>query len=311
MRRLHPFVAAAFAALVLATLAPCGAAAQAWTGAGVPVCTADGLQDNVRGVSDGAGGAFIGWSDQRAGTLGRDVYVQHLGGDGAPAPGWPVNGLAICQAVGEQLLFSMAPDGTGGVYLAWEDYRAGAVADIYGHHVLADGSLAAGWPADGLAICDFLGHQGDPELVPDGGSGVFCVWTDARTSAFSKRDVYAQHLLLDGSAAAGWADDGMRVDGARADDSEPSLAPDGGGGLFVTWTHGLTGGGADISAQHLGANGLPAEWPRTASLSSPRWSASALASSPHETIVRPGFGSERPMPGRSVVMTRAMLPSIG
>jgi hypothetical protein len=262
MRTSAPFVAAALAALLSAGLAPGRAAAQAWTGVGVPVCTADGKQNNVQAVSDGGNGAYIGWTDQRAGTSSGDLYLQRLGPDGAPAAGWPVNGRVVCAATGAQLLYSMAPDGSGGVYLAWEDYRSGVFSDVYGHHILADGSLAAGWPADGLPIAAFMEEQRDPELVPDGSGGVFCVWADARTYSFSQRDVYAQHLLYGGTPAAGWAANGMPVTSAHSYDYGPALAPDGSGGLYVTWTRDLSA--QDIGAQHLGANGAPyPTWPDT------------------------------------------------
>jgi len=258
--RLTRALGAAVAAAALAL--PAAAAAQGWTGGGAPVCTAAGRQYLARVTADGAGGAYVGWSDQRPGANGYDVYLQRLGPDGAPAAGWPADGLLVSGATGAQLLYSLVPDGSGGAFLAWEDYRAGALADIYGHHVLADGRFAAGWPADGLGIAVFMEEQRDPELVSDGAGGVFAVWADARTFAFSQRDIYAQHLQGDGTPAAGWAPNGMPVTNARTYDYAPSAAPDGSGGLYVTWTRDL--GAPDIGAQHLGANGAPvATWPDT------------------------------------------------
>lgn len=259
-----PVAAAALAAAALAAALalPAPAVAQGWSGDGAPVCTAAGKQYLTRIASDGAGGAFVGWSDQRPGASGADVYLARLGPDGAPAPGWPANGLAVCTAAGAQLLYSLVPDGSGGAFLAWEDYRSGALSDVYGHHVLADGSLATGWPADGLGIAVFMEEQRDPKLVPDGAGGVFAVWADARTYAFSQRDIYAQHLQGDGTPAPGWAANGMPVTNSRTYDYAPSAAGDGTGGLYVTWTRDL--GAPDVGAQHLGADGAPfATWPDT------------------------------------------------
>lgn len=257
---LRPSAALAAVALALALTPPAPAAAQGWSGDGAPVCTAAGKQSLTRVASDGAGGAYVGWSDQRPGANGTDVYVTRIGADGAPAPGWPADGLLVCGAAGAQLLYALVPDGAGGAYLAWEDYRSGAFSDVYGHRVLANGQFAAGWPADGLGIAVFMEEQRDPELVPDGAGGVFAVWADARTYAFSARDIYAQHLLGDGSPAPGWAANGMPVTNARTYDYAPSAAPDGAGGLYVTWTRDL--GAPDLGAQHLGADGAPyATWP--------------------------------------------------
>lgn len=257
-------LAAALGSLAVAACLAAGARAQAWSGAGAPVCTAWGPQSNVRAVADGAGGAYVGWSDKRGGAIAYDVYLARIGPDGAPVAGWPLDGLPVCTATGAQVLSSMAPDGSGGVYLAWEDQRDDVQYDVFGQHVLADGTLAAGWPVDGLGIADWLGEQRDPELLADGTGGVFAVWSDARTDAFSGRDVYAQHLLAGGTPAAGWAVGGMRVTNARTWDYASTLALDGAGGIYVTWNRDLTGGGQDVGAQHLGADGLPAAtWPDT------------------------------------------------
>lgn len=261
MRRTFALTAAApaLAAVLALGASPSGSRAQAWSGAGAPVCTAPGAQSNLRVAADGAGGAYVAWSDQRPGSAASDVYLQRLGADGAPAAGWPADGLRVCGAASAQLLYAMVADGAGGVFLAWEDQRAGEY-DVYGQRVLANGSPAPGWPADGLAICDFFGPQRDPKLVADGAGGVFCAWADERTYAFSQRDVYAQHLQGDGSAA--WATDGVRVTNASTYDWQPQAALDGAGGLYVAWTRGLAG--QDVGAQHLDAAGAPApSWPDT------------------------------------------------
>lgn len=259
----HPF-RCLVPALALAALATCAAsaAAQGWTGAGAPVCTAAGAQSRVFTAADGAGGAYVGWSDARPGSAGSDIYLQRLGADGQPAAGWPADGIPVCTANGEQLLMDMAADGAGNVYLVWEDYRSGALSDVYGQRVLADGTLPAGWPADGLGVSVFLEEQRDPRLEPDGTGGAFVVWADARTYSFSQRDVYAQHLLANGVPAPGWAANGMRVTNASTYDYQPRAAADSDGGLYVTWTRGLAG--QDVGAQHLGPDGLPAAtWPDT------------------------------------------------
>ena len=254
--------AAALAALLSLAAGSSPAGAQAWSGTGAPVCTAPGKQYQAQVASDGAGGAFVGWSDQRPGASTSDVYLTRVGPDGAPSPGWPANGILVCAAPGAQLLYSMAPDGSGGVFLAWEDYRAGVFSDVYGHHVLADGLFAAGWPVDGLGIAVFMEEQRDPKVISDGAGGAFFVWADARTYSFSQRDVYAQRVDGHGTLASGWAANGTRVTNASTYDFGPRAIADPDGGLYVTWTRGLAG--QDVGAQHLNATGAPhATWPDT------------------------------------------------
>jgi hypothetical protein len=56
--------------------------ARLWQPGGVPVATADSTQQNTHVTSDGAGGAFILWEDERAGWTDCDLYAAHLCPDG-------------------------------------------------------------------------------------------------------------------------------------------------------------------------------------------------------------------------------------
>jgi len=47
-----------------------------WTANGVPICTADAIQQNPNLISDGSGGAIITWSDGRNGNP--DIYAQRV-----------------------------------------------------------------------------------------------------------------------------------------------------------------------------------------------------------------------------------------
>jgi hypothetical protein len=76
-------------------------------------------------TSDGSGGALLVWSDYRnAYTTDADIYLQRVLPSGQIAPGWPVNGLPVCTAIGIQYAQRMATDGAGGVVIAWSDKRS-------------------------------------------------------------------------------------------------------------------------------------------------------------------------------------------
>ena len=68
-------------------------------------------------MSDGAGGAIVGWHDARAGAP--DVYAQRLDDSGAAL--WGVDGVAVSTAPDTQRTVAMAGDGAGGAVLAWAD----------------------------------------------------------------------------------------------------------------------------------------------------------------------------------------------
>ena len=144
-----------------------------WPGNGIEIAPGlDRVTDAPGIVSDGQDGAFLVWQDSRTGY--EQTYAQHLTGSGAVAAGWPSTGLALCTyrtSAGliryspsgrpPQPYSSVASDGAGGFYVAWSDQRADA-GDIYTQHVLADGTLAPGWPLNGLAVAAAAGVQRSP-----------------------------------------------------------------------------------------------------------------------------------------------------
>jgi len=184
-------------------------------------------------VADESGGVLVVWESVAPATA-LDLYAQRVLGNGSIATGWPVGGVPITRAPESQSVSSLAPDGAGGLYVAWQDDRAvysTTKADIYAQHLLADGSIAPGWIADGLPVCDDPSYQaGKVGVLADGAGGVILVWDDLRRGAPGVGDTYAQHLLADGSVAPGWVEDGLPV---VLNLSFPEVALDGGGGFYV------------------------------------------------------------------------------
>jgi hypothetical protein len=119
-----------------------GAVAPGWPANGIPVCALPGFQIYPAVLSDGAGGAIITWYDNRSAATGYDVYAQRITSAGAIAPGWPVNGVALCTAPGDQVDPVPVTDGAGGMIAYWDDYRRPDV-DIYAQHVAADGTVGS------------------------------------------------------------------------------------------------------------------------------------------------------------------------
>jgi hypothetical protein len=64
----------------------------------VALCTARGEQWGPEIAADGSGGAIVTWFDRRSGIY--DIYAQRL--DAAGAVQWPVNGVVLCAAKGDQ-----------------------------------------------------------------------------------------------------------------------------------------------------------------------------------------------------------------
>jgi hypothetical protein len=251
-------VAGALAAVLLF----CDAAYAAWPADGVVLCSAC----RARGAliaSDGAGGAFVVWTDARNGAGSNDdIFLQRVTASGAIAPGWPADGQAVCLASGIQLAEEIAPDGLGGVIVAWRDNRndtpGGTSADIYAQRVLSNGSLAPGWPVDGAPVARTPNHQELPVVLPDGNGGAFITWEEGYAS---DPNIPLQYLAPDGSVMPGWPANGIPVCTAAGFQGFPKLAPDGSGGVFVAWGDLRDGLVASYAQRVTAAGGIAAGWP--------------------------------------------------
>ena len=202
-------------------------------------------------VPDGAGGAFLVWSDDEC-LPQRNLYAQRLTASGAVAPGWPAAGLGICLAGGNQDSPLVTADGAGGAFVAWEDWRSGS-SMIYAQHVLGSGSTAPGWPADGRAVCAAGDGESLPAITRDGADGVFIAWQDRRSGS---GDIYLERFTGSGALAPGWPADGLLVGGAPGNQGSPALVSDGVGGVFASWLD-HRGGSDDIYAARVTGSGDP------------------------------------------------------
>jgi hypothetical protein len=217
-----------------------------WIHDGTPVCTATNNQDLPEMASDGAGGAFITWTDVRSGDF--DIYAQRVSNRGAPL--WTTNGIAVCSEPGVQTISRIVSDGAGGAIINWQDIRDGD-RDIYAQRIDADGNIM--WEDSGVVVCDTTGHNEQQAMTPDGSGGAIMVWQDRRGA---QNEIYAQRINAAGQML--WAHNGVAV--TRYDDYEvdPKVIADGSGGAFVVWSDGRSG--LDVYAQRINAAGDTLLW---------------------------------------------------
>ncbi len=257
-----------------------------------PVCRAPGGPGDPTMVADGAGGAFIAWRDSRDNASDPDIYVQHLTAGMIVAPGWPPDGVAVVTEPSTQIRRQMILDGTGGVIIVWED-RRGELAtfyDIYAQRVTAEGTIAPGWPEDGLPLCTSPGYQVNAALASDGAGGAIVVWEDERdaTTEAPYADIYATRVTPDGTIAPGWAPNGNPVSTAPNAQRIPAILEDGAGGAIIAW--------GEVASVHMGAvippgvralrltgagavaPGWPADGVALSTVSRPRWFAPRIVS---------------------------------
>jgi hypothetical protein len=221
-----------------------------WTANGVPVTTDPADQSGPQLVPDGSGGAIIVWTDMRnAATLGVDVYAQRIDGTGAPL--WAANGVAVTGAF-DQTNPQVAPDGSGGAIVVWEDDRNGS-SDIFAQRL--DGTGAALWDVGGVPVTTAAGDQFAPEIVPDGSGGAIVAWQDFRNGITA--DIYAQRV--DALGRTLWTANGAAVSTVAGDRTNQQLVADGSGGAIVVWEDNRSGTFWHVFAQKFDRAGVP-QW---------------------------------------------------
>ncbi|MEO5617160.1 MAG: T9SS type A sorting domain-containing protein [Candidatus Eisenbacteria bacterium] len=205
---------------------------------------------------------FVAWGDNRRG-LGWELYIQKLAETGEVATGWPINGLRVVDASPnqqERIAIRMNSDAAGGLYLAWSATNSPIDLDddIYATHVLADGTVAPGWPATGLPVAVQPRWQLLSGAAPDGFGGLLLSWQDSRNPPAR---AYVQRLRSDGTPAPGWQPQGTPISDLPGYHSRPGIAPDGDGGAFIAFEEGFNGHGY---AQRVLADATrPLGWPST------------------------------------------------
>ncbi len=202
-------------------------------------------------VGDSAGGAFLIGSPLGADHT-NDISAQRIDSTGAPMWAAPVE---IVNLPYFQMQPDAAPDGAGGVVVAWSDYRASVAAltnvmQIYAQRL--DGSGHALWAANGVPVT--VAAQPDlPKVVSDGSGGAIVSWLDCHNYVMADNyvcgwfaDMYAQRLDATTGAPV-WQMNGVPVSGAGGNQGihtgtqyAPShmMMTDGNHGAFVVWPDG-------------------------------------------------------------------------
>ena len=216
-----------------------------WTANGVNICNQAASQRGPKIISDGSGGAFITWYDNRAGNY--DIYSQRVGAAGAVQ--WTTNGVATCTMSTDQLTPDVCSDGADGVVITWTDYRSSTDFNIYAQRVGPSGAIV--WVVDGVVMNNNVAYaQTDPMIVSDGLGGAIISWTDYRTGTTA--DIYAQRVNSTG--AVQWTATGVIICTASGDQIFSQLTSDGNNGAYITWEDHRNAGNSDIYAQRIASN---------------------------------------------------------
>ena len=221
-----------------------------WTVNGVRLVPSVWAQQQPTVAADGAGGAFVAWSDQRGGTCTSctfwEIVGQHIEADGSLV--WGGYGLPICNAPSGQYVPSICPDDSGGAIVAWDDGR-NASADIYAQRITDSGAVL--WAANGVPVCSHLISQHVPVVAPDDSGGAIVAWEDY--SGYGGATLlYAQRITRSGSLR--WPARGVPLTSSDRRQTAARIVKDGASGAIVAWRD-QRAGNADIYAQRVDSAG--------------------------------------------------------
>ncbi len=242
-----------------------GVPANGWPANGLQIAGGTGIEFQPAILPDSEGGAFIVWDRFWAAGSNTDIIATRITSSGSVAPGWPDSGLVICGAPGRQDAPSIVPDGQGGFYTAWRDYRDetdfsdGGEADIYCQRVTALGGFPPGWGGDGIPVRVAPGDERIPKAAMDGAGGLLVSWEIALSGL---PNVFVQRITAEGTVAPGWDPAGVPTGTTIAEGQGPALVGDGSGGAIVAWDDYRPATQVDVYAQHITSGGTRAEgWP--------------------------------------------------
>ncbi len=215
--------------------------ASGWVASGTPICTTSTplgtgpLNDLTAVCSDGAGGAFVAWTDARntpvMGTLVYDVFAHHVRFDGSLDPSWPVAGRGLTTGPGYKYPHALIADGSGGFWLASENSNATSL--IAATHHGSDGTETSRWASPSFAS-RVIGAS-------DETGGIFLAWRDCRDCGSGSDAIYAIRLGPTAAPRPGWPVGGVAIGASPGDDDLPVIVATGDGAAMIAW---LVPGGA-------------------------------------------------------------------
>jgi hypothetical protein len=220
-----------------------------WIPSGDAICVAPCDQAVTSTLSDGNGGMYLAWEDNRscANTI---AYIQHIDRHGAIASGWPALGRPVCSSTVGQVTPSLVADGQGGAIVIWKDYRL--LQSVFAERFTPTGTPL--WDPSGVAVCDAGAIEDGPSALSDGEGGVFVAWEDQRLGLHRgapSHDLlfnhFAQHIVASGARV--WGAMGAQVSGDVVY-QPPSVLSSDDTGTLITWNDGTR-------MQRLDASGAP------------------------------------------------------
>lgn len=222
-----------------------------WLSDGVAVSSGLSSRFYIRVIPDSLRGVFVTWQDWKSSGWEEsiDIYAQHLSGIGEIL--WGADGVKVSKEGYSGSIYHAVPDGRGGVFIAWEEYRALTNWKLYVQRL--DESGRPGWAEGGVPVSISGVIENYPKITIDGLGGAIITWNAPKGGyGYSSYNVYAQRI--DASGLTQWDPEGVAVSIAGEGQIEPKITSDGWGGAIIAWMD-RRSGNWDIYAQGISGSG--------------------------------------------------------
>ncbi len=205
-------------------------------------------------ASDQPGRLFVTWQQETPG--GGDIYFSRSLDGGATWSDGPIRLNARPPDGYTARIPAIAPDGAGGVYVVWEDFRHDAI-DLYFNRSLDGGAT---WLNQDLWLTSDRPRgatSSGPQLSADRSGRLYLIWQDGRQVPFS---VYFNRSLDRGNT---WVPHPIRLDhhGPDAFSYSMRLGHDDSGHVYVAWWEGINDRG---TIYFRGSSDAGTTWPTKA-----------------------------------------------
>ena len=205
------------------------------------------------------------WSDERTGVP--QIRAQRVTMRGART--WGPSGLLVAPSGSAQTEPEIARLQDGSSLIVWLEARSGG-SDVYALRFLPDGSVAPGWPADGLPLEDRVETSNSPRIVgaDEFNPPAFVIWEESGARFGGGQSIVARRLAIDGTPDPAWTVLGvpltssptvLRLQDARLAGTfyPPSLVA-----IWTDTRNATLSNPSDLFAQWLDGSGSPRSgWP--------------------------------------------------
>ncbi len=202
---------------------------------GTPVCIAPASEQNKISIADGTNGAIIVFESYATNNSSSELYVQRINNSGQVQWGNASTPKPVCVNAAEKYLTSAIPDGNGGIYISWVDYRSAPDGEIYIQHIDNAGNPA--WALNGIRvnISNNLREAYSSKLCSDGGTGVIICWTESEYNTATNLTTYSQVFAqkYNSAGTALWSAGGVQICTANGIRAAEDIIPDGSNGAII------------------------------------------------------------------------------